>query len=313
MRLLEEHSDNKMRVLILKDNYNTFEKYYITELNSIGYETKFYYKDSSLLRKLFTHYGLPFDYVWYGDWKRNINDYDIIVVFDSLHNSKLLKYIRKRFFGRLVFWHWNPMKKKKDIKIWAETKNDCEHWTFNPSDSKEYSMKLNNQFFFFQNIENAEKENKVFFIGADKGRYDQLLSYTQLIKNTGYNADVHVVCNNPSKYPDSTICQTQYMEYDKVIENVKKSKAVLEINQEGQVGLTARTLEAMFFGTKLITNNKSVKSYSFYNKNNIFIVGVDNISSLEFFLNSSFQNIDREKIYSFSAQGWIENFINESS
>lgn len=50
-----------MKVLVLKDNYNSFEQYYIDEFIKSGIDACHYYKSNTPFRKLFTHYRLPFD------------------------------------------------------------------------------------------------------------------------------------------------------------------------------------------------------------------------------------------------------------
>ena len=295
------------RVLILKDNYNSFEKYYLDKLNECSIDAKFYYTSSSALRKIFTHYALPFESLWYENWKKNLNAYDCIIVFDSLHSANLLKYIRKSYRKRLIFWHWNPMKKDKDIAIWKETKEMCEHWTFNPKDAKKYGMGLNNQFFFYQNRENVSKEEAAFFVGVDKGRYEKLLAISKSLKNIGVTVDFHII--NMESNDNRKYVEKKYMEYDEVISHIRKSKAVVEMVQDGQNGLTARALEAMFFETKLITNNKMICNFNFYNNHNIFIIGEDNNDSLDTFLHTPFQSIDRKDLYPYDANGWINNFM----
>lgn len=296
-----------MNILILKDNYNSFERYYLDKLNECGVDAKFYYTSSSMLRKVFTHYALPFESLWYGVWKNNLDTYDCIIIFDSLHSANLLKYIRKRYRKRLIFWHWNPIKKDKDISIWEETKNMCEHWTFNPIDAKKYSMNLNNQFFFYQNHEDISKEESAFFVGTDKGRYEELVKISDQLKKIGVSSDFHIISSNNKD--NREFFEKNYMEYNEVIAHIKNSKIVVEIVQEGQNGLTARALEAMFLETKLITNNKEIKSFSFYNKNNIFIVGMDDNKTLYTFLHTPFQTIDKKELYPYDVNGWINNFF----
>lgn len=296
-----------MNILILKDNYNSFEQYYLDKLNECGIDAEFYYTSSSLLRKVFTHYALPFESLWYGEWKKKLSAYDCIIVFDSLHSVNLLKYIHKKYGKRLVFWHWNPIKKDKDIAIWKKTKEICEHWTFNPKDAKKYGMGLNNQFFFYQNPENAFKVESAFFVGTDKGRYEKLMEISNELKNIGVTPDFHIIsgdANDNRKYVEK-----MYMEYDEVISHIRKSKAVVEIVQDGQNGLTARALEAMFFETKLITSNKEIRNFDFYNAHNIFVVGEDNNDSLDTFLHTPFQSIDKKTLYPYDANGWIDNFM----
>lgn len=298
--------ENK-RVLILKDNYNSFEQYYLNKLNEGGIDAEFYYTSSSALRKVFTHYALPLESLWYGTWKKKLNTYDCVIVFDSLHSANLLKFIRKKYGKRLIFWHWNPIKKDKDIAIWRQTKEICEHWTFNPKDAKKYGMKLNSQFYFYQNRENSIKDESVFFVGADKGRYEKLMEISNDLKNADVTLDFHVI--NTDGKDDRKYVEKTYMEYDEVISHIQKSKAVVEIVQNGQNGLTVRALEAMFFETKLITNNREIRNYSFYNDNNIFIVGEDNNDNLNLFLHTPFQLIEKKDIYSYDANGWLNTFM----
>ena len=295
------------KVLILKDNYNSFEQYYLDKLKECGVDAEFYYTSSSILRKAFTHYALPLESLWYGTWKNNLNTYDCIIVFDSLHSASLLKYIRRKYENRLIYWHWNPIKKDKDIAIWKETKKICEHWTFNPSDAKKYGMNLNNQFFFYQNQEDISKEKSVFFVGTDKGRYEKIVTISDDLKVMGIAIDFHVISkdyNDTRKYVEK-----RYMEYSEVISHIRKSKAVVEIVQDGQNGLTARALEAMFFGTKLITNNKEIRNFNFFSDNNIFIIGEDNNAELNAFLHTPFQPVEKKALYQYDAHGWLDNFM----
>ena len=43
-----------------------------------------------------------------------------------------------------------------------------------------------------------------------------------------------------------------------------------------------------------MTNNKSISKYEWYNPDNVFILGVDNMDKLGGFLDSPFVNIDKE-------------------
>jgi hypothetical protein len=44
-----------------------------------------------------------------------------------------------------------------------------------------------------------------------------------------------------------------------------KTNCILEVVQNNQAAVTLRTLEAIYYGKKLLTNNKNIKKYSFYN------------------------------------------------
>ena len=99
------------------------------------------------------------------------------------------------------------------------------------------------------------------------------------------------------------------MNYIDVLSHIRQSKLMVEIVQKGQIGLTARSLEAMFFETKLITNNIDIKRYPFYNKDNIFVLGSDSENDLPCFIRSNFYRVDEMTLYPYSGQGWINHFI----
>ena len=80
--------------------------------------------------------------------------------------------------------------------------------------------------------------------------------------------------------------------------------------KNGQEGLTLRVLEALFYSKKLITNNKNIKKYDFYNPNNIFIWGVDDEKNLLNFINSDYITIEENILNRYSYDSWINRFIN---
>ena len=54
------------------------------------------------------------------------------------------------------------------------------------------------------------------------------------------------------------------------------SKIILDYTAKNQIGLSMRTIEAIGLRRKLITNNKAVKSYEFYNDNNVYCIDIQN-------------------------------------
>ena len=48
------------------------------------------------------------------------------------------------------------------------------------------------------------------------------------------------------------------------------SRSIIEIEDIDQNGLTLRSLESIFFGKKLITDNRDIVNYDFYKKENIY-------------------------------------------
>ena len=60
----------------------------------------------------------------------------------------------------------------------------------------------------------------------------------------------------------------------------------------------------------MITNFKDIKEYDFYIKDNIFIIGEDDLNNIKNFVNTGYVDISQNIIKKYTIDGWIENFIN---
>jgi hypothetical protein len=300
------------RVLIIKGNYNSFEKYYLNHMNSENCDTFEYYDDRTKLsniRRIWIHFGLPLEHIWYSAWKRVLNNCNLIILFDSICNPKIVSYINnhRSANSRLILWHWNNLNSEKNNKIYKKTKDLCEQWTFDPYDAKKYKMKLNNQFFFKQKIKNNNIKWDVYFIGSDKGRYDILKNLYDEFRHMEISANISILKDKTS-YQSGDLYIDKLLPYNIVLKNIESSNCVIEICQEGQSGITTRALEAMFFNKKLITNNKSIVKQKFYDEKNIMLIKNGSHEQIKNFLKTPFHQIDKEKLFPYTFEGWINNF-----
>lgn len=301
------------KILIIKGEYNSFEKYYLKNMRMENCSTLSYYNDRknfSTIRKLWIHLGLPYEQIWYNTWKNDIDIYDIIIVFDSIVNSKIIKYIdkyRKRN-SRLIFWHWNTINTDLLKRNYESTKTICEHWTFDPYDSVKYNMNLNNQFFFKKGFICNKIKWDIYFIGSDKGRYLKLEGIKKKLSNLNIKANIEVLRDKTS-LEKGDLYINNHKRYEEILEDIKSCKCILELCQEGQEGLTARALESIFLGKKLITNNKSIKKEVFYDESNILLLEDGWEEKVECFIKKPYKNVDDEILKRYSFEGWIDGFI----
>jgi hypothetical protein len=96
--------------------------------------------------------------------------------------------------------------------------------------------------------------------------------------------------------------------YDDVLVKIGKSKAILDYLSDPSDGLSLRPMESIFHKKKLITNSKLIANYDFYRPQNIFILGRDNLSDLPEFLNSPYEEIDKEIIEKYDFKNWLNRF-----
>lgn len=304
-------------LFLIQTNKNDFA-YLEWEKNNINSEIimKEFPKYIRAIRRLWFYLDLPFKSFWYSpNWKKNINNYKNFIIHASSITTKVPKYIKKKNpNARVILWYWNPVDKRTHPnKINAKY---CEKWTFDINDAKEYSMKYNTQYFFKSIIINTPKIiiNDIFFVGADKGRGPYINKLYEALKGKNMKLDFNLVMQNKkknkNKYNKEII--SDYLPYSIVLQKIAESKSILDIVQNGQSGPTLRTFESLFFRKKLITNNKNLEKFDFYNENNILIIDAeknsDYINDIKSFLKKPYQEIDENIINKYDFNNWLIRF-----
>lgn len=232
-----------------------------------------------------------------GKWKNEINKYDKFIIFESLYNEKVAKKIKRtKKENKVIVYFWNYI--DDNNKYILNDKNIDEFWTFDKNDAKKYNMKYNPQF-YTKNVKIQDEQNKydVLFLGRPKTRKKDIVDLEKKLKEEGIQTNFKIIEN-----------EKDYVSYDEYLKRIAESKCILDYNQEGQVGLSLRPMEALFLERKLITNNTDIKNYDFYNHDNIFILGEDNINEIKEFINKPYKKIDQDIIDYYDFDQWLNRF-----
>ena len=64
---------------------------------------------------------------------------------------------------------------------------------------------------------------------------------------------------------------------------------------------------------KLITNNKDIINYDFYNSNNIFVLGEDNLDNIKEFIEKEYVEIDEKIINYYDFYEWLKRFEDDKN
>ena len=299
-----------MPTLILKSERDDFEKFYSQHMRKKDVDVRSVYKREKgiawyLMIFWIQIFRLPFQSIWYGNWKKNIKSYKTIIIFDRVLNYEIIPYIKRRNPKcRIIFWFWNIVKRP----LPEQYLSICEGWSFDEGDCKKFKLKRNIQFYFNLNI--CQDNNEiidVFFVGKDKGRSDLINNIYTFLNDQKFYAKFFVV----DKHKRGGVYTTTFISYTEIIKIIQRSKAILEIVQKGQHGLTVRSLEALFFNKKLITNNSNIVKETFYKdyENNIFIFDkhIDYVQLAEF-LRKPYQPVPDDIKHLYMYEKWIDNF-----
>lgn len=269
-----------------------------------------------IFRKLHLNYIEIYQKIWYGNWIIDNQKYKRIILFDSVLNIKIIEEIKKKFpNSELIFWFWNSISNSKQIKEIEYLKNEnIEIWSFDIEDCKKYHLKYNTQFYFCEESKKKSilDEREIYFVGYDKGRIKLLEGIGEIFCQQKISFLFEVVKDRRKKYPKNELKYfiKKVKRYGEVLFEIEKSKAILEINSRNQTGLTLRAMESLFYNKKLISNNKSLKKYDFYDSNNIFIFEnmEKEIEELKKFLKMPYNEEVEKYKKNYSIQAWLERF-----
>lgn len=287
----------KNNFLILKKDSNDIFFKYIKD-----YNIESYYKINirNIFLRVLIKIKSPLVSKFYSPtWKKSIKNKEnnIVIMFDNGFDENIPKYIKKIDNNiKIILWLWNPVNKYSERYLKCNDLDDI--WSFDSSDVKKYNIKYNTQFY----TKNAKEvtiqiNNDILYLGNAKNRKNEIIDLRNKIERFKIRTNFIIVEN-----------KKDYISYDKYLELISKSKCIFDYNEKGQTGLTLRPMEALFLQKKLITNNKDIKNYNFYNSNNIFILGEDNIEKIKDFIDSPYKKIDQKIIDYYDFEQWLKRF-----
>ena len=144
-------------------------------------------------------------------------------------------------------------------------------YSFDVEDSKRYGMIFWNTPYSVKEeyLQIAVKED-LYFVGVGCERFSILCDIAKCGKYAGLKLHMDVVHELPpgnvQNIPDNIAIHSyeNVIPYYQSLQNTLKARCIIEIARPGQAGLTLRAYEAVVYNRKLLTNNKTILSFSFY-------------------------------------------------
>lgn len=202
-------------------------------------------------------------------------------------------------------WMWNPLGLGSTNRILSELDYSRSLGlllsTFNPKDAEHYNIPYLHQVFRYPGIFSSTESNEIssdcYWLGAPKGRLEIIKDIKAILENKGLRCDFRIIEKDEDRI--------SYMENLALIQS---TMCLVDLNKEDNMGLSLRVMEALFFNKKLITNNAFIKTCEFYNSNNVFVLGEDDISELPSFIASPFRHVDERILSQYDINDWLSFF-----
>ena len=227
-----------------------------------------------------------------------------LIVFDTKTSPEYFQWLCRNYpEHRVILWFWNPVENPaeldylpKKVEVWSYSLNDC----------RQYGLNYNTPF-YFDSVVSGDREQKasdqrirpwVFFAGREKGRKAALDNISEQLKSAGAEVEIYLMPNHGRR---------GLIPYARILDGVKRSDILLDYYVNPDSGPSLRTMESLFFGKKLITNNRMIREYDFYRSENIYILGEENRSLKEFFDGKCY-SVEQETIDRYLFTNWLGRF-----
>ena len=261
-----------------------------------GYNLSFPYYGNSVIHRLIRdiHFKIKMGQsIWYN--KANISNYKYIFLSATLVTTDYIKWLKKKNPNSIIILVYNNIVNKKTCNPLSITNDYCIKWTCDIYDAKKYNMNFYNSGAYLRHwiVKKTIPVYDVFYIGKDKNRLEQLRQIEKEMNAYGVKTMFYITWERGWQKINDGI-HKPFLPYEEVLSYIGKSRAILHLIDGAQNGITIRIQESLIHKVKLITDDKNIRSYDFYNPHNIFILGVDNMNDLRNFLDTPYEDVHSE-------------------
>lgn len=254
-------------------------------------------------------------------------DYLFLVAPETISASYIDKLKLLHSGLKVYTYFWDSVKNKINALSYLDLSD--KFYSFDSNDIKIDKRIIFLPLFYIKDYEQikqitSEPVHDIAFIGtAHSDRYDLVKKIESQAVN--YNLRLFFYFYSPSKilFYFQRVFKKEFKKFalndiyfkplskKEVSELIKKSKVVIDIHHPQQAGLTMRTIEMLGAGKKIITTNKNVTKYDFFNEANVHFIERDAPElNLEFCL-SEYHDIPQEIYVKYYLKNWLIKIFTE--
>jgi hypothetical protein len=226
----------------------------------------------------------------------------------SVSTHKKIKKLTNRYIAYLY-----DSSKRRPISHLLEIELFDTVFSFDPEDVKTYNLiPLTNYIYFEKKIPKiGDVKYDCFTISYLDERLETMNRIAEILKQKNLKSHFVVVGKNkPDGIHPNIIFTEERQNQQQVHQEINKSKTVLDLLRDEQAGLSFRIFEALGFQKKIITSNKYVQEFDFYNPENILIIDPENPDIPKSFFETPYVPIPQEIYRKYSLEGWVEDVFN---
>lgn len=256
--------------------------------------------------------------------KTKLIDYDyVFIIKGEVITPKIIKDLKEhQKDAKYILYLWDSIKHRQSTKKLFPFFDKI--LSFDLNDTKKYPYLHFRPLFFLDTYaqiplpKNKQKNDLVFIGTAHPDRYPVLMKVHNYCKSNNlktyffiYLQDWRVfyvwkIFSKSFRKAKKNDFEFESINKEEIKSIIKNTTCVLDVEKSIQSGLTMRSLEVLGARRKLITTNNTIKSYDFYNENNICIIERENPVISKEFIRNDYQEIDLEIYKKYSLEYWLK-------
>lgn len=251
----------------------------------------------------------PYKNIWYRKLPKLLPE--IIIIHEGQVTEDYLKWLKSRVCNiRIMVQFLNRIKNDQEIQLLR--KYGCESTSSDPYDCKKYGITNEMSAIYLRHfvVNKTEPKYDVYYVGrAKRERRNALDKIVRVLEEEGLVIKTHIV--SPYPYGVTLGKYEKIIPYREILSELGKTKAILYLSQGASFGVTIRMIESAVNQIKLITDSTSIMETPIYRKENVFILGRDDMGRIKEFLNSPFIPLEQEVLETFYFDTDIKKYMEE--
>lgn len=320
--------------LLIMPDYSDFPSLFMRNLESIGYDAslitdklpKFEYKGSQKIKNFFRKTFLK-DKSFKKELVRVFREKQFLKIADNLKKDfDYILVIRPDLFpisfieslknktSKLIAYQWDGIDKFPSIKDYFSLFDTffCFEDVVGISNIK----KTTNFYFDYESVDKklsheTKKPIIFYFVGLDwENRRQKINDFVEFADKSNYKLDFYLQEFEKNNDPNEKIKYIKNrISFAENLNFVKKSDVLVDFVDPRHTGLSIRFFEGIYYHKKVITDNKEVKKYDFYNPDNIFVLEHDNYDLIPKFIAKPYCELPTEIVKYYGFSEWIQRII----
>ena len=323
------------KILFFSANFFGYQNEIAAKLNFLGAEVKsyderpkntFFYKamirlDKRLLKKkLEKYYGEIID-----DNSKIEFDFIFFLKAEAITEDKLKELKESQPNAKLILYMWDSIENCPSVQKLFPLFDTIK--SFDPVDVKENEHLTFRPLFYLDDYRRLNQSRNLMyditFIGTGHtDRYEIVSKFKKLCdeKNLKYYFFIYLqdlkifyarkMFSKAFRFAKKDDFSFKPLLKEDILKIIEKSKCVLDIERPVQRGLTMRTIEILGARKKLITTNKDIVNYDFYNSTNILVIDREDPKITLDFIEGTYIDIPVETYQKYSINYWIHEVFN---